>query len=203
MITSPEEYNELLYKIQDYNRTYQIIPLPKEEPIYEIDLNSRTIQAPEFLSVEYDHNAETIYFKCDRYFDCIDLAREDIALVVQYENANPKATQRGYVYLPPYIDVETFKAEGKIAFPWVIEGQATAYSGTVTFSVRFYKLNQDKNYEFNLNTLASNSRVLHGMDLYNDSENFIIEPSIVEDIYAQLSKLNKGFDVFWIDLEGE
>lgn len=203
MITSPEEYNNLLYKLQDYNKTYQIIPLPKNEPIYEIDLNNRTIQAPEFLSVEYDHNAETIYFKCDRYFDCIDLAREDITIVIQYENANPKVNERGYIYLPLYVDTVTFKDEGKIAFPWVIEGQATAFSGIVTFSIRFYKINEDKQYDFNLNTLSSKSKVLHGMDLYNNNENFVIAPSVVEDIYAQISNLNKDFDIFWIDLEGE
>lgn len=202
MITSPKDYDELLYRLQDYNKTYQIIPLPKNEPVYEIDLNTRKIGAPDFLSVEYDHNAETIYFKCDRYFDCVDLAREDITIVIQYENANPKSNERGFLYLPLYVDTLTFKDEGKIAFPWVIEGPATAYSGTVTFSIRFYRIDKDGVYDFNLSTLSSTSRVLHGMQIQN-SENFIIAPTVVDDIYAQISKLNKDFDVYWIDLEGE
>lgn len=202
MITSPKDYDELLYRLQDYNRTYQIIPLPKDEPIYEIDLNTRKIVAPDFLSVEYDHNAETIYFKCDRYFDCVDLAREDITIVIQYENANPKKNERGFLYLPLYVDTLTFKDEGKIAFPWVIEGPATAYSGTVTFSIRFYRIDKDGVYDFNLNTLSSTSKVLHGMQIQN-TENFIIAPTVIDDIYDKISKLNKDFDVYWIDLEGE
>lgn len=202
MITSPKDYDELLYKLQDYNRTYQIIPLPKDEPIYEIDLNTRKIVAPDFLSVEYDHNAETIYFKCDRYFDCVDLARDDITIVIQYENANPKKNERGFLYLPLYVDTLTFKDEGKIAFPWVIEGPATAYSGTVTFSIRFYRIDKDGVYDFNLNTLSSTSKVLHGMQIQN-TENFIIAPTVIDDIYDKISKLNKDFDVYWIDLEGE
>lgn len=202
MITSPKDYDELLYKLQDYNRTYQIIPLPKDEPIYEIDLDTRKIVAPDFLSVEYDHNAETIYFKCDRYFDCVDLARDDITIVIQYENANPKKNERGFLYLPLYVDTLTFKDEGKIAFPWVIEGPATAYSGTVTFSIRFYRIDKDGVYDFNLNTLSSTSKVLHGMQIQN-TENFIIAPTVIDDIYDKISKLNKDFDVYWIDLEGE
>lgn len=202
MITSPKDYDELLYRLQDYNRTYQIIPLPKDEPIYEIDLNTRKIVAPDFLSVEYDHNAETIYFKCDRYFDCVDLARDDITIVIQYENANPKKNERGFLYLPLYVDTLTFKDEGKIAFPWVIEGPATAYSGTVTFSIRFYRIDKDGVYDFNLNTLSSTSKVLHGMQIQN-TENFIIAPTVIDDIYDKISKLNKDFDVYWIDLEGE
>lgn len=202
MITSPKDYDELLYKLQDYNRTYQIIPLPKDEPVYEIDLNARKIAAPDFLSVEYDHNAETIYFKCDRYFDCVDLAREDITIVIQYENANPKKNERGFLYMPLYVDTLTFKNEGKIAFPWVIEGPATAYSGTVTFSIRFYRIDKDGVYDFNLNTLSSTSKVLHGMQIQN-TENFIIAPTVIDDIYDKISKLNKDFDVYWIDLEGE
>ena len=35
---------------------------------HPIDLNKRTIDVPECLSVEKDHRAETIYFKVDRYF---------------------------------------------------------------------------------------------------------------------------------------
>ena len=74
MITAREDYLDLLYRVQDPNRQDKIIKLPADEPIYEIDLDSRTIKAPKFLSVEYDHNSETIYFSVDRFFDNIDLS---------------------------------------------------------------------------------------------------------------------------------
>ena len=72
MITTPEEYIAKLYLIQNNNLPTVALLLPSDETIYNIDLNSRTIEAPEFLSTETDHFAETIYFKVDRYFDNMD-----------------------------------------------------------------------------------------------------------------------------------
>ena len=66
MITTPADYLSLLYLIQDQNRQTIAITLPKDEKIYNIDLNSRAVEAPEFLSVEYDHNAETIYYRMQK-----------------------------------------------------------------------------------------------------------------------------------------
>lgn len=208
MITTPEDYLQLLYRIQDKNRQTTIIALPKDEHIYEIDLNKRAIEAPEYLSVEYDHNAETIYFKMDRYFDNVDLAREDIHVVIQYENANPETTKKGYFYAPPFVDIATFGKDNKIVFPWVIEGPATAFSGTVKFSVKFYKLRKEIRddgtasyiYEFNLNTLTSTSKVLHGMNVNKASENYTYEASTAEALFAAIEEVRAMTDIYWIDL---
>lgn len=207
MITTPKDYLELLYKIQDKNRPTAIIALPKEEHIYEIDLNTRTIEAPDYLSAEYDHNAETIYFKVDRYFDNIDLAREDIHVVVQYENADPSPTKKGYFYAPPFVDVTTFGAEDKIVFPWVIEGAATAYSGKVKFSIKFFKIRKEIKdevakyyYEFNLNTIPNTSEVLHGMNILEASENYTYEASTAEALFATIEEVRAASDLYWINV---
>ena len=102
MITSPNDYESVLYQIQDLNRQYEIIQTG-DDPIYDIDLNKRVIKAPEFLSVMTEHNAETIYFKMPRYYDHVDLARPDLCLIIQYENANPDPKKRGYIYRRPDI----------------------------------------------------------------------------------------------------
>ena len=53
--------------------------LPLDEPMFEIDANSRKINvdATPFkangLSVQGDHLAETVFFKIDRYYDTMDL----------------------------------------------------------------------------------------------------------------------------------
>lgn len=198
MITTPADYLSLLYLIQDQNRQTLAITLPKDEQIYNIDLNARTVEAPKFLSVEYDHNAETIYFKVDRYYDNMDLARDDIYIVIQYENANPDSKKKGYIYAPPFIDIETLKEENKILFPWVIEGPATAYSGAVTFSIKFYRLNRFGEYELNLNTLTSKSQVLHGMNIYKTSENYLYDAPTVEAIYQRIEEVEKSNDLYWI-----
>ena len=201
MITTPKDYQELLYLIQDYNRQTQAILLPKDEIIYDVDLNTRTIQAPKFLSVQQDHASETIYFKVDRYFDNVDLSQ--MACVITFTNANPNKLKNGFVYPVPFVDIETFKSENKMLVPWVIEGPATAYSGTVTFSLQFYlvdKVLEDGTSEFdqiyntgegftaaqlayeshtrfiyNLNLLPSKSEVLYGMG------DIIVPASVDED----------------------
>lgn len=208
MITTPQDYLDLLYRIQDANRQTTIVSLPKDEKIYEINLNERTIEAPEFLSVEQDHNAETVYFKMDRYFDNVDLARNDIHILVQYENADTRSTKKGYFYAPPFVDVTTFGKEDKIIFPWVIEGAATAYSGTIKFSIKFYKLRAENQsdgsvqyfYEFNLNTLVSTSKVLSGMDITEASENYTYDADTIEGIYAEIDTIRKTNDLYWIDI---
>jgi hypothetical protein len=48
--------------------------IPGRDKLYEIDLPNRLIHSPEFLSIEKDHAAETIYFIADRYYDYVDLA---------------------------------------------------------------------------------------------------------------------------------
>ena len=138
MITASNDYLELLHRVQDPNRQDRIIQLPKDEPIYEIDLNTRSISAPKFLSVQYDHNSETIYFSVDRFYDNIDLST--MTCVIEYQNANPDKMKGGYFYLVPYFDITTQAKDNKMLFQWAIEGPATAYSGVVSFSIKFYRI---------------------------------------------------------------
>lgn len=207
MITTPKDYLELLYRIQDQNKLTKWIGLPKEEQIYNIDLNTRTIDAPKYLSVEFDHNAETIYFKTDRYFDGIDLARPDVHIIIQYENADTVVTKKGYYYAPPFVDTSTLFDEKKIIFPWVIEGPATAYAGTVKFAIQFYRVEQEITnneasyyYMFNLNTLPSTSQVLHGMNIAEVTENYIYDSDTVHEIFQRIDQVEKTNDLYWIDI---
>ena len=86
MIVSPQEYNSLVHRLMDPNQFTSMLRIPENEPIYEIDLNARSIAAPEFLSVEEDHNSEIIWFKTDRFFDNIDLYNG--TCWIQYKNAD-------------------------------------------------------------------------------------------------------------------
>lgn len=75
MISTAEEYFANLFKIKgSYNIPSLAVLLPRSENIYNIDLNSRTVEAPEFLSVLDDHASETIYFTVDRFFDNMDMS---------------------------------------------------------------------------------------------------------------------------------
>jgi hypothetical protein len=106
------------------------------------------------LSVEKDHFAETIYFTIDRYFDNMDLT--NTVGLIQYINHNYRDENgnkdKGHLYIIPYFDAITMKNENKIILPWCIEGYATAAAGPVTFSFRFYKMDQNHEFIYNLNT---------------------------------------------------
>lgn len=194
MITTPKEYYDLLYRIQDENKPSLAVLLPSDEKIYEIDMNSRKIEAPKYLSVELDHRAETIYFKVGRYYDNIDLA--NMTCVVQYINAKGE----GRVYPVPFYDVETYADENMMLFPWCIDGEATKASGNVTYSVRFYDIDESATYmRYNMSTLPSKSEVLHGISSKTDideSNDYLL--SFKDQILAQLKKVSE-YDLYWID----
>lgn len=157
------EYYGLLYKIQEQNAPSLAILVPGKEPLYEIDLDARTIKAPEFLSIETDHRSETVYFKVARFYDHIDLSQ--LCCVIQYINADGD----GRIYAVPYYDVDTYGDDDMMLFPWLIDGEATKSAGTVTFSVRFFEVDSTGSYLlYNLNTLPAQGKVKNGIDFTYD-----------------------------------
>lgn len=171
MITSASEYYSHLYRIQDANHPTLALLLPSTEKIYNIDLNARTIEAPEFLSVETDHKAEAIYFKMPRFYDGIDLTTK--TTIIQYENA----AGEGHVYLVPFYDVETADRlkinEGDsihqtILFPWLIDRNVAKKAGIVSYNIRIYEMGSESHLLYSLNTLPAQSSILHGIDLDDD-----------------------------------
>lgn len=195
MITSQKEYYDLLYKIQDENKPSLAVLLPSTEKIYEVDMNSREIEAPKYLSVEHDHRAETIYFKIGRYLDNIDLA--NMTCIIQYINANGE----GRIYRVPFYDVETYSDENMMLFPWCIDGEATKASGMVTYSIRFYDIDESATYlRYNVSTLPSKSEVLHGISSKTDidgSNDYLA--SFKDELFAEIKKISE-YDLYWVDL---
>lgn len=205
-------YEDLLYDIQTYKDTDNIsYPtktnlLPSDSSICDVDLNARLINVPKMLSVQFDHNAEVVFFKAHRYHDNVDLT--NTVCIIEYVNANGDPG----LYWVPYYDVEHYDievdADGNetrvpvMYFPWAIGGLATAYSGTITFSIRFYKLASDKTYMYNLSTQPAQSQILHGMDLIDDDalEAFKLESSVVSQIYNNLAIGMTNATTYWIDL---
>ena len=198
MITISTEYYRNLYRIQqDNNLPSLAVLLPSTENIYELDLNSRTITAPEFLSNYTDHAAEVIYFKCDRYFDYMDLST--CTIVVQYKNALGESR----LYAVPFVDVATCSLENKMLIPWCVDGNVTAQAGEVKFSIRFYKIDINGSVmEYSLTTLPAKSKVLEAMNVIeDDAEPFVFTPSQYEQVLSQIASIAKHNDLEWIVLQ--
>lgn len=193
MITTPQEYFEKLHLIQNTNFPEISILIPSTENVYKIDLNSRTVETPEFLSVQYDHLSETIYFLADRYFDNIDLA--NTTCVVQYINAD----NEGRVYAVPFYDITTYP--GKILIPWCIEGEATKSAGNIKYSFRFYETERDENtkeivFKYSLNTLTTQSKILHGMYITRDEDDYVFSAEVLDDVYKRINDIEQ---LCWVD----
>lgn len=200
MITEKQEYLDLLYKIQDENKPSLAILLPGDERVYNVDLATRTIEAPEYLSVETDHRSEVIYFKVARYYDAVDLS--NTVCVIQYINAN----KEGRVYAVPYYDIDTLSDTNEMLIPWEVDGEATVAAGDVQYAIRFYMLDSritDKRLVYNLNTLTASSKVLHGINIdpeelqsSNDKEYIV---TYLDEILA-ISREIANKDVYWVVL---
>lgn len=65
--------NEFLYEIASQNSP-NIVELPgAKRNMYEVNLSTREINSPKFLSLNAEHKAEVIYFVFDRFYDYMDL----------------------------------------------------------------------------------------------------------------------------------
>ena len=110
MKTNADEYMKRLADIQNQFNSPSLVMLPTDEPRFIIDANERTISIPDgftFLGVLNDHNAETVYFEIDRYYDQTDLSQK--TCIVQYES---KTNKHGGFYPVTKLDITT--VPGKI-----------------------------------------------------------------------------------------
>lgn len=200
MITISTEYYRNLYRIQqDHNLPSLAVLLPSTENIYELDLNTRKITPPEFLSTHTEHDAEVLYFKCDRFFDYMDLSNTSI--IIQYVNA----LGENRIYPVPFVDVATCSLENKMLIPWCVDGNVTAKAGTVQFSIRFYKIDVDGKFLiYNLNTLPAKSKVLEAFDFYegdaDDQARYVLDREEYYEILDRIAAVQSHVDLEWIVL---
>lgn len=174
---------EQLYEVQAQNAPSNVF-LPYAHNIYDIDLNTRTIHGPEFISVRRDHKSTVIYFKVDRYYDYMDLA--NTICIVEYIVPGDK-TRVPHIYIVPFFDTAKFIHEGKMIFPWNVGGAATMAEGTIEYAIRFYKINgqgDNKQLVYNLNTLSTKSKILSSIE--GDGEISKAEYDIPVEAYEEL-----------------
>lgn len=202
MITTPQDYYSKLHLIGNAQQAQIAVLLPSNEKIYNVNLNTREIETPEFLSIAKDHFAETVYFEMDRFYDHVDLATA--TGIIQFENANKEL----HLYKIPIIDITT--KPGKIIFPWCIDGAATAAAGTIKYSFNFYNVkkspNVDENgnflgaeFEYSLNTKVATSKILNGLDVDKNKEEYKGLASALEIEINRLEQLSRD-GLEWIKL---
>lgn len=221
MITTPEEYLEHLWGIEAKdeeghainpynNRPILSIILPSDERTFDVDLNTRKISVPTFLSVAKDHRAETVYFLVDRYYEYKDLA--ETSCIIEFINA---AGEGGFYPVPFYdissypnfIDKDDIQHEAKMLIPWCIEGDVTKAAGQVQFVLRFYELDDaNEKFIYNIRTQIATGVVLNGMDESILDANINKEDTATKQLFKDLiAQLNDKIDhaetqIYWDDL---
>lgn len=197
MITDSKEYINFLKEIQDSGTT-TYSALPSTEPRFLINANKRKITIPSefsFLSVRYDHQAETVYFEIDRYFDDVDLSQH--TCIVQFINKDEYGNVSEGYYRVPVIDVTT--VDGKIVFGWLIESGATKYAGNIEFSIRFYSITGEGDeikFLYNFNTVPSKSTILDTLQVYgaeySHPSEFEIWAAKITDVVKNIGQAEKS-----------
>lgn len=138
LLSKASEYQSIQNQSSLDSNPYAIslmMMMPEEEPIIEIDSDSRHITIPEELfniGVTGDHHCETIYFKISRYFDGKDLSAHDC--IIRFINAGNEYGEEDVC------DVEIF--DDYIKFGWLLDKRATRYSGTLEFTVQFETIDE-------------------------------------------------------------
>lgn len=186
------DFKSQLYIIQSQNPP-SLVLFPETKRIYDIDLDTRTIEGPELLSVSRDHKAETIYFRVDRFRDYMDLS--NTACVVQYVTPDGGV----HIYPVPFYDIMTEKHNKKMIFPWCIDGAATSMQGIVSYSIRFFiveEKSEEYNYLYNLGTMVTTGEVLHGMNVSELSTDFDISAEGYEHLLTLISEIKRD-GVYW------
>ena len=212
-VVSEQEYLSQLHAIQSNNPPSQVL-FPELNTIYDIDLYSRTVEAPKVLSISKDHEAETIYFRVDRYHDFMDLSL--VAGIVQFVTPDKQT----HWYPIPFYDITTEKDNDKMLIPWCVNGDVTKYSGKVTFSFKFFLVereivNQSDEIDdesltgavppevrykliYNLTTLSATSEILDGMEVESMKSDFYLPANDVAALWAAINGLQKYQGVSWI-----
>lgn len=195
-------YKSLLAEIHNAAMASEIdaIVVPSNKQLYTINLNTREVEAPEVLSIQSEHYAETVYFLVDRYYDNMDLAQTNC--VIQYV-----INGQAYIYTVPFCDVTTY--ENKMIIPWSVSISATQTSGTIKFFLRFFLIAQESihngdtsqaEFAYSLSTLPAESRVLKTLS----QEDFDTEGEYVAtELSILLDSLNKSIDnstIYWIEV---
>lgn len=169
----------------------------ESEPMIVID-EDRVIHVPEKLrriAVQYDHNIETVFFKCPRYWDSHDLS--EMAIYITVLTPDGKVVPYAARGIAPNLFDDT------MSFSWTITRDITQVKGQLTFLVCIKKTD-----EFGLENNHWNSELNKEMyiseGLECDVESILdSQPALVTDILTRLSSLERqgGGGLSYYDLD--
>lgn len=180
-LTSLEELFSYMFYITNFAPIYTRLPLD-EEPFF-IDANARTISVPKDfatngVSVQGDEVSEILFFKINRFFDAQDLNLCKIFIQWESSETDEFGNQKKGVSRPWIQDIES--EPGYLIFGWPISSKITKKPGVVTFSVRFYRLDNADKLIYSFSTLDQTVTIKPALDydiedIANDSDRYVVD----------------------------
>lgn len=154
------------------NDPYFLILPQDDEPVFDIDANTRKITVPsEFskngIAVQGDELAEIVYFAIDRYFDTTDLYEKDI--LIQWEGPIKAGQMEPKKGLSVTVNKSLALIPGKVVFGWPITSDITETAGNVKFAVRFYdrikdEVTKKEMLAYSFSTLTATAKINTALD---------------------------------------
>lgn len=163
-------FGNLKTLVKDWGIDTKYIIFPADEPLFEIDANTRVITVPEHfrkngISVQGDDLAETIYFKIYKYFDINDFFANS-KIEVNWKMTSGNKTVEGITEIDDKLDDLD---HDYIIFAWPIDSSITIGKGTLQFSVTItgYAEGVNDAIGFIYNTLPASVNINGGLVLNN------------------------------------
>lgn len=185
--------------VRQNSNNYNLLRLPvaEDEPLFEIDANTREITVPDVfkkngLTVQGDKLAEIVYFKMARFFDMMDLylfANDGVNSTNIHSGAhtyiewyNPSAKNPDYQKGVDFAYAMTCD-EDYIYFGWPIADKVSGESGNIQFSVRFLNIDNNK-IIYNYATKIATCEIKTTLN-FNLSDNSIESQSWEDILYTR------------------
>lgn len=201
MIVSEKEYVRVSHEIANPNDLFHYIHIPADEKIYEIDLNSKIVEAPENIGVAGSHNSEIYWFSIDRFYETRDMST--CACWIEYVNADKES----FYFATTLKQIIDENGDDKLLIPWLVSKEATKKAGVVQFAFHFYntidtKINNQLTgvqYSYILNTRPANTKVLIGFNetAPNNDAVAAFKASELERLTEIVNALSGEYALYW------
>lgn len=153
---------------QYWQKYFTILPL--DEPVFEVDANTRKINVPsqfKTVGVEGDNTAEIVFFLIDRFFDAMDFGSKEILAAIEWQRLsgnNPvKDIDKAYIK-------ELTLYNNKVLIGWIINKEITEEAGNVEFALRLFTQASDGSTDYSFSTEPAKITIAKTLNFYPESE---------------------------------
>lgn len=153
---------------------------PEAEGYFEVNADTREISIPEqfqsHIAVLFDHKAEIVNFRINRYFDNVDFCEKTCIVLFRLANG-----EEGYI-----VPSSIYVSGNEIIISWDITYDVTKYVGSFKFALCFYSINsgieEDLYYDYRWNSIPSSLNVVDGLPIRSGYEPESEKSDLDEDI---------------------